>query len=95
MERWPFAGAVGVTLMEPVSGFFPARACMLCAPIHHCTAPTHTNPHLQQPHLEFELPLPASLPLAGGLDLLALPGVRGVFRLGLRLASRQFLVFPK
>jgi hypothetical protein len=58
----------------------------------HCPP---TNPH-QQPHLEFELPLPASLPLAlGGLDLLALPGVRGAFRQGLRLASRQFLVFPK
>lgn len=43
---------------------------------------------VEPPHIEFEVPF-------FGVDLLALPGVRGLFRLGLRLASRQLLVYPK
>jgi Ca2+-dependent lipid-binding protein len=46
---------------------------------------------IDPPFVEFELPVHA----LGGLDVLALPGIRGLFRLGLRLASRQFLVYPK
>lgn len=64
MERPPYAGAVGLSLLAP-------------------------------PHVEFEAPLPPCLPLLGGLDVLALPGVRGLFRMGLRLAARQLLVYPK
>lgn len=57
LDHMPYAGSVGVSLVEP-------------------------------PHIEFEVPF-------FGVDLLALPGVRGLFRLGLRLASRQLLVYPK
>jgi Ca2+-dependent lipid-binding protein len=46
---------------------------------------------IEPPFVEFELPVHA----LGGLDILALPGIRGLFRMGLRLASRQFLVYPK
>lgn len=46
---------------------------------------------MEPPHVEFDLPLHT----LGGVDLMSLPGVRGLFRLGLRLASRQLLVYPK
>lgn len=64
VERPPYAGAVGLSLMAP-------------------------------PHVEAEVPLPPAWPLLGGVDLLALPGARGLFRLGLRLAARQLMVYPK
>jgi len=60
LDHPPYAGSVGVSLMEP-------------------------------PFIEFDLPVAA----LGGLDLLALPGIRGLFRLGVRLAARQFAVYPK
>lgn len=46
---------------------------------------------IEPPFVEFELPVH----WLGGVDLMALPLVRGLFRLGLRLASRQFAVYPK
>eukprot|EP00775_Hariotina_reticulata_P004857 gene4857-5102_t len=46
---------------------------------------------LEPPHVDFELPVGA----LDGLDLMALPFVRGAFRLGARLAARQFAVYPK
>lgn len=46
---------------------------------------------LEPPHVDFELPVG----LLGGLDAMALPLVRGVFRLGARLAARQLAVFPR
>lgn len=46
---------------------------------------------LEPPHIDFELPVAA----LGGLDLMALPFVRGTFRHAVRLAARQYVVFPK
>lgn len=46
---------------------------------------------LEPPHVDFELPIG----VLGGLDLMALPLIRGVFRLGIRLAARQYAVYPK
>lgn len=46
---------------------------------------------IEPPFVEFELPVRA----LGGIDVMALPGIRGLFRLGLRLAARQFAVYPK
>jgi hypothetical protein len=46
---------------------------------------------MEPPHVECELPL---APL-GGVDVLAVPGVRGLWRAAVRLLSRRFAVFPK
>jgi Ca2+-dependent lipid-binding protein len=43
---------------------------------------------LEPPHVDFELPV-------GGVDVMALPMLRGVVRMATQLAARQFAVFPR
>jgi hypothetical protein len=46
---------------------------------------------IEPPHVDFELPVG----LLGGLDVMALPGVHGAFRLATQLAARHYAVYPK
>lgn len=46
---------------------------------------------IEPPHVNFELPVG----LLGGLDVMALPGIYGAFRLATQLAARQYAVYPK
>jgi Ca2+-dependent lipid-binding protein len=43
---------------------------------------------IEPPFVDFELPL-------GGVDVMALPMLRGVVRMATKLVSRQFVVFPR